>query len=88
MASRTPEQALTIARDASPAPAPFIPDATSPYTQGDRLRIVPTDWGFDAVEGKLVGIDRDTVALRRDDAALGSIVVHFPRDGFSITRIE
>lgn len=88
MASRTPEQALTIARDASPAPAPFIPDATSPYTQGDRLRIVPTDWGFDAVEGELVGIDRDTVALRRDDAALGSIVVHFPRDGFSITPIE
>lgn len=88
MESRSPAQAHAIAREATPAPARYCPDANDTYEQGARLRIIPTDWGFDAVEGELAGIDRDTIALRRDDAALGSIVVHFPRDGFSVTRAE
>ena len=46
---------------------------------------MPIDWGFDPVEGELVAIDRKIIALRRNDDALGAVVVHFPRDGFAIT---
>lgn len=86
--SCTPEQALAIARDASPTPPQYRQDSNGGYSRGVRLRVIPTDWGFDAVEGELVGIDIDTIALQRDDDALGSIVVHFPRDGFSTTPAE
>ena len=86
MASLTPEDALLIARNAEPAAVPkFTPDPTNPYRAGERLRIMPTDWGFDLVEGELVAIDRKIIALRRNDDALGAVVVHFPRDGFAIT---
>jgi len=46
--------------------------------------VTPDDWGFDPVEGELVAIDRDSIAIRRDDALIGTVHVHFPREGFTI----
>ena len=84
----TPEDALLIARNVQPAAiSEFTPDPTNPYHRGERLRIMPTDWGFDPVEGELVAIDREIIALRRNDDAVGAVVVHFPRDGFAITPV-
>jgi glutathione S-transferase len=79
----TPDKALAIARDAAPAATHTSRDGP-PYPHGTRLVVTPDDWGFDPVEGELVAMDDDTMALRRDDAVVGAVVVHFPREGFSV----
>ncbi len=62
------------------------PDSGEPgaFRIGMRLTVTPDDWGFDPVEGELVAIDHDSVTLRRDDTAIGTLHVHVPRDGFVI----
>ncbi|MGH8746857.1 MAG: glutathione S-transferase family protein [Burkholderiales bacterium] len=86
MENLSAEEALAIARNSSLAPPTIAAaDPSSPYRPGARLSVMPTDWGFDAVEGRLVSIDRESIALRRDDAQAGSVIVHFPRDGFAVT---
>ncbi|MGH8736578.1 MAG: glutathione S-transferase family protein [Burkholderiales bacterium] len=83
------EEALAIARNTQLAPSNFAAaESSSPYRPGARLSVMPTDWGFDAVEGRLIGIDRDSIALRRDGAETGSVIVHFPRDGFAVTAAD
>lgn len=78
-----PEEALAIARAVTPVSL-SAGDTDSGYQVGQRLRIVPDDWGFDPVDGDLVAIDRDRIVLRRDDAEAGTVHVHFPRDGFTV----
>ncbi len=79
----TPQAALTIAYETPPSAPPPSSDIAA-FHLGMRLTVTPDDWGFDPVEGKLVAIDRDSVTLRRDDAVIGAVHVHFPRDGFTI----
>lgn len=85
MVEMSPEEAIAIARAAEPAnpstPAPYDPDQSLP---GGRYAIVPTDWGFDPVEGELVSAEADRISLRRYDPEAGTLVVHFPRRGFSL----
>lgn len=78
-----PGAALAIARDAGPAAVPLSSDIGT-FRIGMRLTVTPDDWGFDPVEGELVAIDRDSIAIRRDDALIGTVHVHFPREGFTI----
>jgi glutathione S-transferase len=85
MTSLSQEDALSVARNAEPAAPEFAPDSASSHRRGERVQVQPTDWGFDPVEGELIGIDRETISLRRADDAVGDVVVHFPRDGFAIT---
>ncbi len=80
----TPDAALIIARNSPPAALPPAPGEPGVFRIGMRLTVTPDDWGFDPVEGELVAIDRDSVTLRRDDTAIGTVHVHFPRDGFAI----
>ena len=49
-----------------------------------RVAVMPDDYGFDPVAGELVTATAHEVAVRRDDAELGEVVVHFPRIGFQI----
>ena len=78
MEEMTPEAALAIARDAGPATVSPSSDIGT-FRIGMRLTVIPDDWGFDPVEGELVAIDRDSIAIRRDDALIGTVHVHFPR---------
>ena len=57
--------------------------------QGDNRRwlvITADDYGFDPVAGTLVASSADEIAVRRDEPALGAVVVHFPRFGFRVAR--
>ncbi len=78
-----PEAALTIARNAGPAEV-MLSHETGLFRIGMRLTVMPDDWGFDPVEGELVAIDRDGIVIRRDDTLIGTVHVHFPREGFTI----
>jgi hypothetical protein len=83
----TPEEALAAARVARPAPSrgrdPGDPNGLAP---GERVRVVPDDYGFDPVEGEPVGSDVHEVALRREAPEVGDVVVHFPRAGFRVVQ--
>lgn len=81
--SMSAEEALATARAAEPAVIAGT-DLTD-WPAGKRLAVTPTDWGFDTVTGLCVAADAESVALRRDDPSVGSVVVHFPRSGFAIT---
>ena len=80
-----PEEALTIARDAAPAAIPRDTiDAANPWQPSMRVTVTPDDWGFDPVEGEIVGIGADAIVLRRNDPVIGSVAVHFPLQGFEV----
>jgi glutathione S-transferase len=81
------QQALEIARNSSAAPAdlPFVDiHGAAP---GDRVSIMPSDYGLDPVEGELVIASATELALRRHDPQAGSVVVHFPRIGFQMKKL-
>jgi glutathione S-transferase len=84
-----PAAALAIARDAKPLPGTGVA-AGEPngLAEGDRIRVMPDDYGFDPVEGQLVAADVHEIALRRTSAETGEVVVHFPRAGFRVTPSE
>lgn len=77
------DQALAIARAAEPAAVACatLPAAGAPRL-GSSVAVAPDDWGFDPVEGELVGVSADRISLRRYDPAVGFVVVHFPHVGF------
>ena len=79
--------ALAIAAAAKPAPlADSITDDTLPVP-GSEVAIRPDDYVTDAVVGRLVQVDRDDIAVLRHDEALGDVMLHFPRVGYSIKAI-
>ena len=80
------EEAIRAARDAEPARAGRVdPNEPNGYRAGDRVTVVPEDYGRDAVTGELVASDPFEVAIRRTDERVGEVVVHFPRQGYLMT---
>ena len=80
----TATEALAIAARSRPEPArPSIDDDSLP-APGCEVAIRPDDYATAAVEGTLVRCDGHDVAILRNDAMLGEVVVHFPRVGYTI----
>ena len=77
-----PEEAVEIARAATPATTP-AEDPADPTGRrvGDRLQVFPEAYGRDPVVGELVRADAHEIAIRRRDARAGEVVVHFPKEG-------
>jgi glutathione S-transferase len=77
------EEAVEIARRATPATAPAAdPDDPNGRKPGDRVMVLPDDYGRDPVAGELVWSDAHEIAIRRVDERAGEVVVHFPREGY------
>lgn len=77
------KEALRIAKEASseakPAADPHDPNGRKP---GDRVSVMPDDYGRDPVVGEIVFSNAQEIAVKRNDPAVGEVVVHFPRAGF------
>jgi glutathione S-transferase len=77
--------ALDIAADATPRTAvladPGDPNGRKP---GDRVEVMPDDYGKIKVSGEIVALSPDHIAIRRHDPRAGEVVVHFPRVGFLV----
>jgi glutathione S-transferase len=77
--------ALDIAARATPQTAelsdPRDPNGRKP---GDRVAVMPDDYGKVKVEGEIVALSPQHIAIRRQDARAGEVVVHFPRAGFFV----
>jgi glutathione S-transferase len=80
-----PDEALAIARDSSPDTA-VLEDPSDPngLKAGMMVKVMPDDYGFDPVAGKIVALSSIGIAIERHDPALGTIVNHFPKVGFRI----
>jgi glutathione S-transferase len=81
-------EALRIARDAAPAADGGVDPANAlELKAGDRITVTAEDTGRDPVEGALTGLSIERVTLRRHDARVGDVAVHFPRVGYQIRKL-
>lgn len=80
-----PQDALDVARIAAPASGRGV-DPADPLAlaAGQRVRVTPDDYGRIPVEGELVTLTLEEVAVRRSAPEVGEVVVHFPRLGYRI----
>jgi glutathione S-transferase len=79
------EEALAIAAKASPETrGENDPDDPNGRKVGDRVLVVPDDYGKVEVGGEIVSLSAQHVAIRRIDERIGEVVVHFPRAGFLV----
>ncbi len=83
----SPDDALRVAAESTPATAAASPDAHEPngVKAGDHVAVTPDDYGFDPVVGEVVTAAVHEVAIRRRDDQVGDLVIHFPRIGFRVT---
>jgi glutathione S-transferase len=81
----TPKEALAVAKaatpEAKPAADPHDPNGRKP---GDKVTVSADDYGRDPIAGELVFSDAHEIAIKRNDPAVGDVVVHFPRAGFIV----
>ena len=79
------EQALDVARNATPAvlPEERFEDLNG-FKASQQVSIAATDYGTDAVAGELLFVGREELILRRTDERAGTVHVHFPRMGFRL----
>lgn len=79
------DEALAIAREARPA-AREESDGTDPngIAPGASITVCADDYGADPISGTAVVVTAREIAVRREDPAVGEVVVHFPRAGFRI----
>jgi hypothetical protein len=57
------------------------------FSFGERVEIVPTDYGITAVTGELVVSKIDEVVIKRIDEKAGEVYVHFPRFGYKMSTV-
>ena len=53
---------------------------------GDIVDVLPIDYGFQPTRGELLVHSLEEIAVKRIDAEVGEVVVHFPRLGFRIQK--
>ena len=78
------EAALAIARETESPTNHADGSDLNGRKLGDRVAVMPDDYGRDPVAGELVLLTADEVAVAREDDAVGRVVVHFPRQGFVV----
>ena len=80
-------EALEIAARATPQTEelsdPNDPNGRKP---GDKVEVMPDDYGKIRVSGEIVALSPQHIAIRRHDPRAGEVVVHFPRAGFLVFR--
>lgn len=79
------DEALAIATKASPETVDQSdPEDPNGRKVGDKVVVVPDDYGRVEVAGEIVSLSAQHIAIRRLDERIGEIVVHFPRAGFLV----
>ena len=84
-----PHVALDIAKTSDPnlTPPDDALNEVDGLAAGQMVRIQADDYGKETTEGKLAWVRGDEVAVMRDDAQLGALLVHYPRAGYRITSM-
>jgi glutathione S-transferase len=78
-------EALEIAAQSTPETAErHDPNDPNGRKVGDKVEIMPDDYGKVRVSGEIVALSPLHIAIRRRDPKAGELVVHFPRAGFLV----
>jgi glutathione S-transferase len=81
------EEALAVSRQATATRGGGVDPADAlGLKEGERVSVVPDDYGKDPVAGELVTLSLHEVAVRRSNPNIGTVLVHFPRIGYRIVR--
>lgn len=81
-----PDEALGIARESTPQTRESADlDDPNGLMPGTKVAVMPDDYGFDPVVGRVVASSVYEIAIEREDEQLGKIVNHFPKIGFRIS---
>jgi glutathione S-transferase len=85
----TAAEAHAVARSSLPRHGAGV-DARDPLklAVGQTVSVAPDDYGKDPVSGRLVTLTVHEVAVQRADPAVGTVVVHFPRIGYRVSRVQ
>jgi glutathione S-transferase len=80
-------EAHAVARSSLPRQAAGV-DPKDPLglRAGDTVRVAPDDHDKAPVTGRLVTLTVQEVAIQRADPAVGTVIVHFPRLGYRVSR--
>ncbi len=81
----TAQQALDIAKNATPRPIP--PEHRNDPLIGKKVQIAPADYGQVPTSGTLVGSTPTQWIIARSEAGLGTLHVHFPKQGYALTAL-
>jgi glutathione S-transferase len=78
-------EALAIGTRATPE-TEELSDPNDPNGRkvGDKVEVMPDDYGKIRVSGVIVALSPQHIAIRRHDPKAGEVVVHFPRAGFLV----
>jgi glutathione S-transferase len=77
--------ALELAARATPRTEELSdPDDPNGRKPGDKVEVMPDDYGKVRVSGEIVALSAQHIAIRRHDPQAGEVVVHFPRAGFMV----
>ncbi len=79
------QDALVVAAKAEPRPVPA--QLRRGKDVGKSVRIAPQDYGQAPTEGVLVGSTSQRWILAREQPGLGTVHVHFPRQGYSLATL-
>lgn len=81
----SPAEALAVAKSHQPCAAELLPaDAAM---AGKQVSVAAADYGRDPIVGIFTGSTHFSVSILREDTELGSIMVHVPRLGYSVTAV-
>jgi glutathione S-transferase len=80
------ESALAMGRDGEPQLADASVDArlAGKHKAGDAVTVAPNDYGRIPVAGQLLSWNRNEIVIQREDDQAGTIMVHFPNQGFEV----
>lgn len=79
-------EAIAIANQSVPVACAVQPGLG--FEAGTPVQVSALDYASDIVSGDLVGLDHESVTLRRSDERAGTVHVHFPRIGYSLRKQE
>jgi len=83
-------EAIEIANAAEPV-TPERADAGDPQNlvPGMTVSVVPdADGGDPAVIGVVRSVERETIAILRDEPRVGRVCIHFPRVGYRVSVVK
>jgi glutathione S-transferase len=84
----TADEAFAIARSSTPHAGVVEDDAAQGLRLGMRVEVSPDDTRRGAVEGTVHSVTWNEIAVRRSHERCGEVVVHFPRLGYRVRRLD
>ena len=80
------QDALTIAIKAKPMSHDLHQIEADCHKRGDRVSVAADEPVKTSIEGEIVALSLNHIAIRRQDSEVGEVVVHFPRLGYIVSR--